>query len=1089
MLRPVIFIGCGGSGEKAVRYVRDAVRRRLDHSGWSHKMPDSWQFIGLDTLTTQESPTEIPTIPVRDFLTLSAEHDSYGALHRSLVANHSDVLGRPDLLCGWLPNPGQVRIPLKDGAGKNRAIGRAAGLRSLERTLLPRLQEAFKRASSGAQELYEAGKKLGVDAALGSNAPEPLVVVCSSMAGGTGAGVVLDVVDLLRSWDPLGAHPSLVLFANDIFDFAEKQAMAANSLGLMSELLAAYWSEPGEIDSPVSTGMVQNPGVGPHSVFILGKSGYSGANLGSTAEVYQAVGEALATWVTSDTVQERIHNFINVNWRNDARNNYGGYPFGRQHQFGAVSSFGAAKITVGRDRFAQWADDKLAREVLDTLLKGHLRLGGKDNHDSDEERVAELGRKYAETVYRAVPLAGAPPDPVPGCYGAPEHFAPNEQIRAKASQVRREISKNFSSQNSGSGAQWSEQLKTLGRRQSDEIEREAQSARDIDWCQAMVDATCKAASEVAAVSSLPVAAWALTDAAETLNPAEKNRVRADASKADGQYRQRVEEGIKDVALLDGQIKGDDPRLQDATEKIAQGVALQWQSLRLIAAAEVMEHAGEQVLGVMADALRAAAGQVDQSLASDEVKGWPEAGSSGVPKRYLSSTVELPLESDETWEETLAELCMEARVDGISCGTRTTDSLRYRLVAGTPLEADEAIEPLVYRSTLSRWNPSQPANLICRTNKDDISERVRRWTAGGKFQRVVGEGLAAYLAETDPHTGDRRVDHADRLETFRRQLGKAMSQSEPLVIIDSDLYGECHGKPISLTTVCSQFPFQQGHPAENDARDIVGADNYDSSGTDTASVLISQYIGSPIHPLVIRSFTAPLTEATAATGDPGERASSFWMWRRARRLDGFVPLPRPVLESIVRGFAVARLCGYVTADIDRPVRISAHTNEVEFPWPLLSLLSDPNDILAGLLEGFSLTFGTVGGDGFSVYEGYSRLYDLGEPGGDGRLHDDLKAVLANGHPPHPTVANERPKVSGDTPEERQNSARRYLESNMAWFKDQETKRDKSDEGLAHRGADGRAESGVPTMELAELFSKCYGQLHELLRVEGARGSVV
>ena len=31
MLRPAIFIGCGGSGTKAVRYVRDAVRRRLDH--------------------------------------------------------------------------------------------------------------------------------------------------------------------------------------------------------------------------------------------------------------------------------------------------------------------------------------------------------------------------------------------------------------------------------------------------------------------------------------------------------------------------------------------------------------------------------------------------------------------------------------------------------------------------------------------------------------------------------------------------------------------------------------------------------------------------------------------------------------------------------------------------------------------------------------------------------------------------------------------------------------------------------------------------------------------------------------------------
>ena len=92
---------------------------------------------------------------------------------------------------------------------------------------------------------------------------------------------------------------------------------------------------------------------------------YSGADLGSTAEFYQAVGEALSSWITSAIVQEQIHNFINVNWLNVAKANYGGYPFGRNQQFGAVSSFGAAKVTVGRERFAQWAKHQLAKAVLE----------------------------------------------------------------------------------------------------------------------------------------------------------------------------------------------------------------------------------------------------------------------------------------------------------------------------------------------------------------------------------------------------------------------------------------------------------------------------------------------------------------------------------------------------------------------------------------------------------------------------------------------------------------------------------------------------------------------------------------------------
>ena len=236
MLRPVIFIGCGGSGTKAVRYVRDAVRRRLEHRGWDRGMPDAWQFIGLDTLTVQESPTEIPTIPAADFLSLSATFDSYRGLHEALTQWYpvDGTLRNAMPLCGWLPDPRSVNIPLRDGAGQNRGIGRAAGLLALEGALLARLKIAFQQAAAGGPLLREVGTYLGVDAEIGGDTAAPLVTVCSSMAGGTGAGVVLDVVDLVRACDPSGGHPALVLFTNDIFDLPESRPMAANSLGLMS---------------------------------------------------------------------------------------------------------------------------------------------------------------------------------------------------------------------------------------------------------------------------------------------------------------------------------------------------------------------------------------------------------------------------------------------------------------------------------------------------------------------------------------------------------------------------------------------------------------------------------------------------------------------------------------------------------------------------------------------------------------------------------------------------------------------------------------------------------------------------------------
>ncbi len=1093
MLRPVIFIGCGGSGEKAVRYVRDAVKRRLDQSDWRHGIPDSWQFIGLDSLTVQENPTEIPTIPGQDFLTLSAEHETYVALHRSLEAEHSGVRGTPELLCGWLPDPANVRIPIKDGAGQTRAIGRALGLRMLERTLEPRLKEAFRRAKSGNQDLFEVGQALGVDAALGSETPEPLVVVCSSMAGGTGAGVALDVVDLLRRSDPLGRFPTLVLFANDIFDFQDKnQAMAANSLGVLSELLAAYWSQPGEVMSPLSTNNVQDPGVGPHSVFILGKSGLEGADLGSTAEFYHAVGEALSSWVTSSNVQEEIHNFINVNWFNNAKDNFGGYPFAGDSQSGVLSSFGAAKVTVGRERFAQWARHQLGYQIIDRLLNGHQRdsIATSDSSLRDEEVIAQLGNKHAGMIYEGHPLWEAPPEQSPGLRGAVEHYGSIEQVREMARRVEREIRGDLGSGIEASGEQWHSQLERVGKRHLENIERETQNptAEDRDWCQDMIDATCKSASQVAAVASLPVAVAALEEVATRLNRSELVGIQKQAENAEKQYLDLVRKGLKNIREAEGKISADSPRLTEAVRDVARGLASRWRSLRLKQAAEVMGHAEEQVFGEVARALKSAVGQIGEALDSDELQAWPRDITS-VPPRYQPSTVEFPLESHKVWNENLRDLCLEAVIDGVPCGAEHTDPLRYQLVAGTKLSASEKeIYPLVHRSS-TRWTPGQVANVNCDARTDDIIARVDQWTSehGGKFKRFIDEGLGEYLKENDPHTGRRRVDQSERLQEFRRQLGEAKTRSKPLVSIDRDLYGQCHDENLSLLTVCSQFPFPDGHPAKQQARDIVGEKAFTASNTDTTSVLISQYIASPVHPMVVRSITGPVTEALNTTEDPDERSSAFWLWRRARRLDAFVPLPRPALESMVRGFAVARLCGYVTADPSKVLRITAAPNEVEFPWPLLSRPKDRSDVLAVLLEGFSLTFGMVSGAGFRAFEAYRRLHALGEPTEQRSVHDDLQEVLNSGRPPHPTVAGEKPKAEGADYPERLSAARSYLEANEAMFVEQGRIRRELE--FHHRGDNGRSEPGVPTMELADVFCKCYSELHTSLDTDASRGSVV
>ena len=1079
MLRPAIFIGCGGSGTKAVRYVRDAVRRRLDHRGWKGGMPEAWQFIGLDTLTVQEDPTEIPEMPAADFLSISTMVPRYRDLYEALTIKYSADGPVPNArpICGWLPDPKSVAVPLKSGAGKNRGIGRAAGLLSLEGAVLDRLRVAFQSTAAGGPELHEVGTRLGLESELGGATPEPLVVVISSMAGGTGAGVVLDVIDLVRACDPRGGHPALVLFTNDIFDLPDSGSMAANSLGLMSEMLAAYWSQPGDVESPLHTKAVEVPGVGPHSIFLVGRYSYSGKDLGDTKEVYRATGEALSTWVVDHVVQQDIHNFINVNWRDSAKQNTGGYTFAREDLFGAVSSFGAAKITVGRDRFSLWAEHMLARQVLESLSEGHLRLSplaDRSADDPEKQQIEALGQHYANRIYRGATAGG---DAVRGFQSAAESFAAAEEVRSVRDEVVKSLQ--FPASQQAPGEQWERLFKAQGARLADEWVAKADIPPDGRWCHGMVEATCRATSAVAALSSLSVAAAALSHLAEKINPAEVNSIRTTAAKAERAYRTEVKKGLDAVGVA-GDLRGDSDEVRSAAESIAQGVAQRWRAKRLEHAADTMEAAGDQVYGAVRRAVQAAQQEVGHALDEDSVKVWPSS-INDLSARYLPSTVEFPLERHDKWPGLLGDLCGEARVDGVPYGNLTTDALRYRLIAG-----DSDIAPLIRPGEHHRWQPGQHADVVCDAGEDDIEQRVHEWTRrpGERFDRTVTEGLREYLSEVD-ETGRKRNDHPGRMATFRQQIGNAKQAADPLVRINDALYGITNSDPLEFLTVCSQFPFREGHPARKAAWDVVGDASYSASVQDSSSVLVSSYISHPMYPMAVQSFTEPVAAALQDSPAPDQRSSKFWMWRRGRTLEAFVPLPRSALEAMSAGFAVARLCGYITADPTAAIRITASSSdEAQFPWPMLTGLRDYDDLLAALLESFCLTFGMVGGEGMGVYDSYRRLYELGLPTRDERITRDLSDVLETGEPPHLTVAGELPKATGDSADERRQAAIRYLDDNLERFRGHARMRHQM-----VRPLDGRTEPGAMTTELAPIFIVCYQDLRNLLAGKPQAGSVI
>ena len=1089
MLSPVVMIGCGGSGSKAVRYVRDAVRRRLRDADWHGALPAAWSFIGLDIPASQEDPISIPPFPPQDYLSISRKYNKYADLSEALLIHyppHSD--SKYLHLIGWRPDPSSTDVDISVAGGKTRAVGRAVGLESLQATLSTKLAAAFGSAGAGGPELKRVSEKLGVPRGTGGKTNRTLAVICASVAGGTGAGIALDVVDLVRRTHADGQYPLLVLFSADIFETPD-DSMAANSLGLVCEMLAAYWNTGSSGGGDVFDTTHGKPGHGPFATFVVGSHSMSGTSIGEgSVPVYRAVGEALSAWVVDHHVQQNVQNWISGNWRDHAANNNGGYPFGEEHQRGAVSSFGAATLSVGRDRFEDWARDLLTRTILEGLIYGHSRVGQLPESEKDipePERIDQLAAKHYERVYG---------DENEGAAAYKRYFL-SEDLHARQRKDQREsLGELTKAVSTRKGSEWKDIILAHVDWCRDEfagyqLEENAKAS----WGADVLAYTCRAVSEVVADVSLPVAVRAVEMAIEEVGRDVKwcedtgDYMREDAKKELDDVLNRLER----MGLGVGE---DNSLLGEAIDRAANLLLEEWTELRLDAMGLVLDAVSRELLTEIKRVLGSLRKNTARQLREDEqVQSWPKEEDQ-IPPRYLPASTELCLEGPGNWGELLRALCRSMAPPEL----RYRDSVaaaRWVLIAGSPGEdSGEPLPSLVRYSGQGSWLPgSGPVSLDHDGGAQGVRDKVEVWMSSGRFGQVLREGLSEYLSAKD-RTGAVRSDHEERLNEFERLLSTALDMSQPLVDIDDALHGSIYGgaadsggarDKYKLKRISSKFPFGPGHPArEITERVLAGTDggNYEASEVDPSSILVSSFLDNPVHPMVVRSLTDPIAEAVqACRGGAAKLQASFWRWRRSRTIAEFVPMSPAVRLAMIRGFAVARLCGYVTADSTKAEEITGEPDvkfgraaKVRFPWPLLSPPTSGNDLLASLLESFALCFAEVGAKKQETFAPYSRLYKLGEGHKAVEFSEfssaTLNSFLATGHLRWPTV--DTPKAAGATEGERMEAARGYLQGFLRYLKNLSERPLNGTECCDEMG---RTHSGVSTMEILDDALEAFQQV--------------
>jgi len=997
MLRPVIMIGCGGAGLKTVRLVREGVQRRLDRAGWDGPFPDAWQFIGIDSTNYQEDPS-IPTLPADDYISM-VNYRTYPNIASVVDARFPQGSAGFREMMGWRPNPNNVGVPLNMAPPPARALGRMTFIASQD-IVRQRVSRAFAECAVGGPVLSKVSQLLGVTVAPGTPVPQPLTIVIGSMAGGTGAGIMLDVVDILRRTHLDGAFPVMVAFTPDVFGSVVSDQMTANSAAFVSEFLSAYWDDEAS-DSALVPAVIRTGTRGPHSTFMIGRKTIDGLDLGNSQNVFRSVGDTLASVTTSARIQDQFTHHV---WNRPfaGANNGGGYGWHENLTKGAVSSFGYATLSIGRDRFHGYLLRLLQRSIVEHLSEGFNRaafflLGAEAAKElSQQSKVSELARIHHDEFMLACQLSENS-----NHRQISDSFVSDLHLHDEFQTVMDLMTSSLAAIQQSDIELWILQLESQARTARDASRiraEELMSSSLLQWGSDLLQRVLKTCAEFSARLSLPVVMNLVELARDDL------LVSADLMKESAIIDRKNAEQMLVLAQshfltrTEEQLDLSSVAVQNAIQDYAKAISLEWLATARDQLSATFESVSSGVLKAIHSGLQQSLNRLGTLITSQDgktpvVSFWPR-NDGVIPNSFAPSPVEFYLEDHTEWPQK-ARAILEASLgeDRHLLPVDPVEATRTRLIQGGFVgNHGNLVPPLISAEIredgLASWSIEQPVEICAIDGLVDLEERIDSWLmrSSTATEECLNEGLSSYLSQIDVRNGDPIASHASRLAIYQKKLEEALKQSRPLIQIDQKMYATVHSQDIKTSLNVQGFPFGEGHPARSITQEVVrgflrthGDFEWIFSGGEAESVFISSFLDNPVNPSVVSSFTEPFAQSMSNIVNESLLRSSFWLWRRARVLENFIPLPDHLRLAVIRGFAIARALGYCTASIDEVNRVVDHKGVHEFPKYLLTA-TNRNNVLPALLESMVLTFADVPTKGKDAFNAYGALIDYGIGGG-------------------------------------------------------------------------------------------------------------
>ena len=996
-----LVVGCGGSGGATLQFMIDQLRANLVSNGITTWPIEGWQFVHVDVPPAADGAKYGPTVEEQGgaYVRTSYSGATYPDVLNAVEAQLADHNSK-DLLGSWTLAAKDVHTPVTSGAGQIRAVGRMLALARI-RDIQAGLAAAWSRLQSP-----EAGYSIEAVADVFSPATksqvngDPIVLVVSSMAGGAGASMALDVCRVLGLIP--GMTPDIGLYACTAEVFYElaphlRAGVEGNALAMIGEVVAAQSGAASAEDNKLLQALGLN-GVGQAApfrrVFPIGsRVGGDGATFGdgSMEGVYRGLGRGLSALMlsgiaTNDLVAYRLGN---QSAPNVDRQTFGwGVPSDRL----VWGSFGFASLAMGRDRYAEYAAQRIARRAIDHLVDGHRQPG--DERDANTQVLDAASSRWEDFARRAgLPRdIGVNPMDWLGATLEPAADLGQSARRAVAEEFGHLLNPNPADAASSWVRSYQDRLPQVRERASNRATETAYRWA-FNWYLEFTDRVVQATVEAVSLSGIPTARAVL------------DRLSAMCEQLSTDLRTVARNHTPpDIAVPQARVVLELAKVNGALAQFGAAVMQVSQHHDSLMLASMRG----QIAGFMADVLGFAPGGLvsplrktlsDQlatlesaraerartigraALRTSQYAAWPTGQEAEVPKRFAEAYNEVLMTSSESFERDFQHHIIQS-ISGPSGGTSpdlATQRVAISVISGRLVTLAAADETLIRLEESVRWRPpalgrtpDSPAaatvaqrhgRFVGHFGPDEIISGARAYVGRPHeaFNVFVSESLRQYvLAAEEP-------DHirSEREHTLMQKFDQTLLMARPLVSIDPEALRRLHGAAeIRFEYAFSTVPFA-GTTIELGLRESISQNRtlmssvegaFDAALSDLEAPSIDVFGFYPNYsPLTFRSLC--FTIAETYSGLSRAERQGFWAGRRARGLPGSLPMSQEMREALVGGYYLGRQLDLVrwpaeTTSGGIEVR-SANGVWEPFRVPLLTNATAPEEVLPTLLEAYTL----------------------------------------------------------------------------------------------------------------------------------------